>query len=762
MESKVLFRNNQELQSADLNNLQDFTQSSIDHVVLDTIEDGKAYSGFDVSKTGAAEVTVNPGRLYSSGAVYARDESVVIDLFNSIPLVTKKRIAIVAYGQAVETDVQPRDFLINAETGATEPQAVALENYRRCEVNAVAGVEAADPTYPTTDANLTVLAYILMDTTGVISVEQWDESRVLNLRHVGERTDALETWRTQISGRVDTLGTDLSALAQKLPSYALDSSLRALALIVKELQEKLNKPAAYLYHGINKFSGDDDAETGGAGYAAYISQGLRFPQTVSDTTTLSLLNPNEPNLIYYNGLCLPTHIHLLRMDCKSYHRQHRCGQHTWHGLGCIFWRLARHRWRCGPEWLSANAEWVVKELDDALKKALWENHGSWTDETYKDYLDNVKDDFPRAFLRTRYTSRFWRDFVDDFYWSNVRTTATVTAYHVANTFLMSQDTWVTKVGLYFSQLAVAGDVDVMVCEVDATGKPDIAKVMSRTTVARADLKVGTGSGGAGLPSVVETTVALTPTLLKAGKRYALVMAVQGDHWLAVSDADAQVVQGSFFAWQSDSWAVQTGTIKFRLYCAQWPTGRAVIDLTPLQLAGGIRSLDILGEVAVPGSSGLFFEVQVGGAWKQVNQDLDLSSLPAVLPIRAVFLGTTDIMPTIVVTQCKAKVSRSATAFKYISKTRALGGNAAKIEVRLRLEGFNDAVHDCTVTVKTNGGVTTETADTVADTTLADGRIERVCTFNIAADNDYFYVIDGAVSSINTQFIVTDVEDIATA
>ena len=43
MESKVLFRNNQELQSADLNNLQDFTQSSIDHVVLDTIEDGKAY-----------------------------------------------------------------------------------------------------------------------------------------------------------------------------------------------------------------------------------------------------------------------------------------------------------------------------------------------------------------------------------------------------------------------------------------------------------------------------------------------------------------------------------------------------------------------------------------------------------------------------------------------------------------------------------------------------------------------------------------------
>jgi hypothetical protein len=763
MESTVIFRDRQELQSADLNAVQEFTQSSIDHIVLDTIEDGRAYSGFEASKTGAAEVTVDQGRLYSLGLVYARNEAVVLDLFNVLPLVTKKRVAIVAYGTTTDTDVQPRDFLVDAQTGATEPQSVAMESARHCEVSTVAGAEAADPTYPTTDANLCVIAYVLLDTTGVVSIEQWDENKVLNLRGVGDRTGLLEDWRTQISGRVDTLGTDLASLAQRLPSYALDTSLQALALIVKQLQEQLSKPAAYLYHAIQKFTDTADAETGASGYSALIAQGLRFPYTASDTVTLALLNPNDPNVSYYSGLCLPYHIHLLRLDCKHYHRQHRCGQHTWHGHNCHFWRHTRHRWRCGPEWLGwLNGTWVVRELEDALKKALHENLGTWTDQTYRDFIDNVREDFPRAWLRTKYSTAFWRDFVDDFYWSNVKTTSTLTAYHVGQTFLVSQDAWLSKVGLYFSQLAASGDVDIMICETDATGKPDITKVLSRTTVARASLQVGTGSGGAGLPSIVETAVTINPVLLKAGKRYGMVLAVQGDHWLAMSDEDAGVVQGACFAYQSGAWAVQTGVVKFRLYFGQWTTGRTVIDLQPLQLAGGIRSLDFLGEIAIPGATNFTFEVQIGGVWYPVDGSLDLSTLPAILPLRIVFLGSTDLMPSIFITQCRCKVARAATAFKYVSKTRALGGNAAKIVLKIRMDGFNDAVHDLTATVKTNGGLTTETADTVADVTLPDGRIERTATFNIAAENDYYYVLDGALSSINSQFVVTDIEEVATA
>ena len=46
MERTVIYRDRQELQSADLNNMQDFGRASMDHIVRDALEAGKAYSGF--------------------------------------------------------------------------------------------------------------------------------------------------------------------------------------------------------------------------------------------------------------------------------------------------------------------------------------------------------------------------------------------------------------------------------------------------------------------------------------------------------------------------------------------------------------------------------------------------------------------------------------------------------------------------------------------------------------------------------------------
>jgi hypothetical protein len=57
MESTVLFRDRQELQSADLNNAQDFARASLDHVVRDAVEAGKGYVGFFATKTAATEVS---------------------------------------------------------------------------------------------------------------------------------------------------------------------------------------------------------------------------------------------------------------------------------------------------------------------------------------------------------------------------------------------------------------------------------------------------------------------------------------------------------------------------------------------------------------------------------------------------------------------------------------------------------------------------------------------------------------------------------
>lgn len=764
MENKVIHRNNQELQSEDLNDSQDFAQAALDHVILDTIEDGRAYSGFTIAKTGAAEVTLDPGRLYASGAVYAREDSVIIDLFNSIPLVTKKRVAIVAYGQTIEDDVQPRDFLINADTGATEPQSVPMVQSRRCEVNAVAGQEAADPTYPTVDVNLTVLAYVLLDTTGVVEVEQWEQTQVNNLGDVADRTSSIEAWRSDISGQVDTLKTDLAGISMKLGSFALSVQLAELAKRIAELEKNQSQPASFLYHGINKFVDEADANKLASGYAATVDQGLRFPYAATSSTTLTLLNPNDPFVITSGGVTNPAFVMALRYDCRGYSRQHRCGQHTWQAHQVDLLSFTRHRIRVGPEWIGeGRAKWVVNELDDALKTVFYRNDGTWNDKTLRQYIAATKSIYDqKAWIKVAYSRGGWEDMCEDYYWDHIRSSSTVTAYHVAQTFLASQDMLVMKVGLYFSQAAASGDVDVMICETKQNGEPMLDRVVSKSTLTRAYIKLGTGSGGAGLPSVVESTVGMSAANLQAGKRYALVLAVKGDHWLACSDSDFGVFQGPSWAHQSGAWSALQGQFKARIYVASWADARMVVNLTPLQLAGGIRSLEFHGEVVMPGQTRVVYEVQVGGVWKPVDNDLDLSSLPAVLPCRAVFMGSRDLMPSIRLDRVNVHCRRQATALKYVSKTRALGSNAAKIVIDLIVDGFDDAVHDLTVTVMTNAGGTTETADTVADTTLLDGTILRRSTFNITADNDYFYVIDGTLASMNAQYVITQAEDVATA
>ena len=329
MESTVTFRDRQELQSADLNNAQDFARASIDHVVKDAIEGGKGYVGFVATKTAATEVTLTEGRLYAGGAVYARPDNVVLDLFNLMPLVTRKRVALVAWGQSVDTDVQPRDFLIDAQLGTTEPQSVAMENNRHCEVSTVAGTEGPDPSYPATDANVTVIAYIVLDTTGIVSIEQWAATHLPNLRLVADRVTSLELWRGQISGQVDTLRTDLSALADRMKLVALKSDLADVTGRLDDLRKKVYEPAAYIYYGTDHFLSNIGTNEAHAAYDAVISEGIRFPNAGSAVGALALLNPNNVYVTQVSDFVLPKYAAAIRMDLTGYSSETRMSQYTY-------------------------------------------------------------------------------------------------------------------------------------------------------------------------------------------------------------------------------------------------------------------------------------------------------------------------------------------------------------------------------------------------------------------------------------------------
>ncbi|WP_412506656.1 hypothetical protein [Roseovarius sp. SYSU LYC5161] len=766
MQSTVIYRDRQELQSADLNSTQEFARASMDHIVRDAIDAGKGYAGFSATKTAATEVTMSSGRLYAGGAVYARNEDVVVDLFNVLPLVTRKRVAIVAFGQEVETDVQPRDFLIDAQTGATEPQSVAMENLRRAEVSTVAGTEAPDPSYPATDANVTVLAIVLLDTSGVISIEQWQPTQLPNLRNLSNRTTALENWRGQISGQVDTLRTDLSTLADRLAGFATKAEIVELTEQVNELREEVYAPGAYIFYGTNHFLTAEGTATEHPDFDAVVEEGIRFPRAGSESTELALLNPNNVYISNTGGFVLPRYGNAVRLDLTGYSSENRMAQYTFETTEIRELTRARTRRRYGnSQVVCTNSRWWRQGAYDLADNVFRRDGETW------EVTNGVPDRMPNGarvpngnvhWIRVR---RFWIDTYEEQYWDRVTNTTTINGQQIAQTFLNSQDGWLSQVGLYFSRKAADGDVTVLVTET-AFGMPDLGRVISRTTLPVEDIEVGAVSTEVGLPSLVETQLPITPTFLTAGRRYAIVLVTTGDHYVAMSNSDNGVVQGTFFV--STDGAFFAGNLvedmKMRLYFARFERTRVSVELNAFQLAGGILDLDVLHPGVTPPACRTDIEVQVNGAWVALDGDADgpdLSGLPAILPVRMTLTGTTDLMPGFGLNGSQAVVTRPKTAFTWVSETRELGSPTTSVKIVTDLQHYEEANHDCTVTLLTGAALDgTEDADVVEDRVLADGTIRRTSIFNVTSVSTYAVKIVGATVSAAVPFLVSELMEYA--
>lgn len=759
MEHSVIFRDRQELQSADLNNMQDFTRASLDHIVKDAIDGGKAYSGFTASKTAATEITLSAGRLYAGGEVYARDENVVLDLFNLLPLVTKKRVAIVAFGQGVDTDVQPRDFLIDAQTGTTEPQSVAMENMRRAELSAVAGTESPDPAYPPTDANVVVICYALLDTSGIVSIEQWSTTQLPNLRLVSNRTTALEIWRGQISGQVDTLKTDLAALADRLKLYALKSELKDVMVELEKLRERVFQPSAYIFYGSNHFLDLVGSQMAHASYDAVVGEGIRFPSAGSNSAALALLNPNNPYVSVNNGFVLPKYTHGLRMNLAGYNGETRMAQYSFETTTITQLTRSRERRRYGSsKTVCTNSTWWRQGSYDPVTGIFRISGESWEVAA----ADRANAAINHKFIRV---TQFWLDTYEEPYWDAVKSTATLNGQQIAQTFLNSQDGWLSQIGLFFSRKATTGDVNILICET-AYGMPDLGRVISRTVLPAASIQIGGTAQNAALPALVETTVPVVPTFLRSGRRYAIVLVTTGDHYVAMTNTDNGVVQGTFFV--STDGAFFAGNLvsdmKMKLYFAKFDAPRVVVELNALQLAGGILDIDILNEGITPPACRTDFEVQVNGAWVPLDgppNGPSLSGLPAILPLRAVLTGTSDLMPGFGLTASQAVVSRNKTAFTWVGTTRTLGSPTTSVKVIIDLQGYDEAKHDCTVMLLTGSTLAgTETADVVEDQIQSDGTLRRTCVFNMTSQTQYAVKIAGATTTAAETFHVAEMVEYA--
>lgn len=760
MERQTQFRDRQEVTPEDLNNPQIFTQQAIDHVVLDGIDGGRKFTGFVTTQDSATEVLVAEGRLYFDGAVYARDEDggVTLDLNGLKPNLLKRVVVIVASPQVQEVDEQERDFEVDAETHTYVPQAVSMERQRFARLEAIAGVEAVSPVAPAIDAGGVVVAFVNMGPAGIESILRNSARGLPNLGVVAGDVDQLQAFREATEPQVSSLKSDLSRLANDLAISGDKELLLQVAGDLAAVKAKLDLPDTYVAYRALPFLDETQSDTAAGGYTARVVEGLRFPTAATNSAALALLNVNQPEArVSAGGLLLPLYTEAERRITKGDSGTISLAEYSvQEARDMVKMAMSRTRIRYGGDFeVTVGSAWwnggaYVDRLNSSVRNVFQKNG-----ETFQVYDTGKVDQDGHKIVRL---AKFWMDEVTEPYWSRVVTEQNILGYAHVETYLNGQDRWVTALGPQIMAKPANGSIIVGICKT-YRGEPDFDQIIAMTSVDAEDVVLTSDPAG-------PTKIAIEPTFLKGGERYGYFVVTQYGFRMQYIDGETAAGEGAtgtyFYGLNGGAWyAAPDKHLVWRDWQAVFPRTRVDIDLQPLVLGGGIQLIDILADSVRPGSTDLVYSVQVGGAYKSLD-DFDptlLGDLPAVLQFRASFVGTADVMPGLRLTGSVATTSRLATVAKHISTTKAIASSST-IVTNAKLRGF-DAAHN-TVTFKIDRGPgTLETADSVVTVTHPDGVIEKIATFNLAAATTaYKSVIDMTTDAAARPFTVAELLEIA--
>ncbi len=722
MEKQVIFRDRQELQSADLNAIGQHAGDAIAHLVLDAVSGALKFTGGAVSAKSATEVDVAALRFYNGGKVYASEQTETLNLFQYLPLVAKKCVAVVVWGEVIDTDVQPRDFLVDLTTGATEPQAVAMAKLWKANVNLQPGNESVDPQPPVLQTGTLAIALVYLTPGGVERIELQGASRLPTLQGHGHRLFEHEAWRTQAEPRISSIATDLAGLAKKTMSLVGRDTVVELANDVARLKAKVNLPTAYASYESDYYGNTDKTDAAGVGYSAAVRNGLLFPTAGQASVGLALFNPYDAGIKRSaEDLVLPAYTDRARIQTSGYSGD-----------------------------ISASQYQVQSQTIREYTATVWDYTYGWNYNYYNGW----------------WNSWYWNYYGYNWGWygyygyrvarqeTRYELQTVTTSYNgaiIGQTFLVSNAMWLTKVGLQFTQIGASGDVMVAVCETEG-GKPDLLKTLTRVTVARGDLKK--------YPE--ETAIPVPPVLLEAGKRYALVLITQGDHRLATVSGNDYTQGTLFFGTDGDYFTGDlTKDLMFCLYAAQFAQPRVEVVLQSVSLAGGISDINIAAPQIVPDGCELRYEIQVGGKWYPLGDAaMRLSTLPDIVPLRLVLLGTSDLAPAFRLAPNAITGSRAATSLAHWSKLRTLAAPSSSITVQVVVAQWDAAHHTLACEIKS--GATTYTPATTVVRDEPDGQAKRITfTFTPPAISTYAIKLTGARSAASAPFVVVERTDVAT-
>lgn len=791
MESEILFRDYQEQQAQDHNDLQGYVRQSIDHVVYDGITSIRRYAGFNTVKTGQAEVQIAPGRFYDLlGAVYSVLTTTTQSMLQYLAGEEQRWMLLTVVGTEVETDIEERDYLIDVTSGATEPRAVATVKSRSAVLTWTQGVESADPQVPAVPVGHVAVTKILLDPTQVVSVTMYTENEVASTNDLDLRANALEAFQAQVGPKLSSLASDIAALQNLITQLGTGRDLQAVSEDLARVKDSLRYPAGVSDYGADHFlsqAQSDMEDTLGHGHTARVEEGIRFPWANEDWKTYLTLNPNEPNASYHaaTGLLLPKYSSVLKLSTSdgTPTSSQIITQYGYQTVTMKTGRMSRSRLRYGgSRYTCSNANYY--DLNDPWAgildgyKTLNPASTLYTDPQtgYPDGTVSVQFTMegqtwydPRVQYNhevIRYDS-WWLDTWTEPYIYAVTTDNVVSGHMMGQTFLAANDMWLTQLSFYVStKSATNEDISVAIAHT-AHGMPDITRAIVKLAHSYGNITTGWNL----------ITLA-APIFLSKGTKYALILVSGANH--AIGMTAGTYSDGTYF-YSTDGVYFQgdlTKEIAFRLYAAKFDAPHVVIPVDTVNLDGGIRAVDIQAEQWVPASTQLTWECRPGGqpnAWRPLTHETALTSFGASPPsswdLRLRFDGTVDMQAGInLTTGFMARMTRPGLALKHVSMPITFAAAQDELHVKVVLEAFytspdpNRHTHSCTVYTGAGTPVTWSTAALAPSTTVTkildapDKRYERHYTWlaaTLGTVQNVLIVQNGATTSDDWCFHVAE-------
>ncbi|WP_375261866.1 hypothetical protein [Palleronia sp.] len=703
------------VEHGDLNAIGTAAQDAIDKVWLDAIGYAAHWAAFTVAQKSAQEVTVSAGRYIAGEIVYEHAAPADMNLQLHIPVAASDQrwVAILLRGEEVIESAQ-RTFETSQDVDTSIPveQSTAKTIRRRVNLIVQPGEANPVPVKPVIAETDACIAFILLTSQGVDTIEPGNDSRVKTLAEVEGRVASIEVDLDGLFRRTETIETQITNIKGALTEIPRPEIIRQMQRDIGATRLKQDLPTEARAYVFDNALVPDQWDTGHVDWLARIEEGVRFGYAASAQARLEVQATDDPKIrILSDRRMVPTFDEVTRIANTALDGSLNISQlvHTTTTLKKL--TASRVRMTYGPTMKACEnrAGWAGLGGDARAGQML--NVGGETFEVVYQAKDYGPGHQSYGVRQIRY------EVYDAPYWEYVSEDVGLNGSIYAQTFLVAQPMQMTSLDLSFARVGAGGDVHIAIVETTRNGAPRFDRALASVTLAHGDIVQGWNR------------VPFPLTYLQSGKRYAFVTTTTGAHSLHVSAANKYTGGSRFIT--SDGAFAQGSTeedICFRINAARFRSPRTVVPMQALTLADGMTEIDLLYPGWVPDGTELGWEIRPAGQsdWTELD-DGDpaanpLVGLPASVELRMVMMGTADLQPMIELTsKAVSRVHRNRPMMIGVSDAFGFGLSTTEIVTQFTVDSFDPARHTFSPKIMV-GGTVVSPANTVE--TVDPARPER--------------------------------------